>query len=63
MCNCENDEPLQQNSKGKYFLSLCLQTRTGLFSERYDLAGHKLRLSQTNYWDGYKGNREKINGL
>lgn len=36
----ENDEPLQQTGKGNYFSASCLQTRTGHFSERYDLAGH-----------------------
>lgn len=61
--HCENGEPLQQTGKGKYFPSSCLQTRTGHFSERYDLAGHKLCFSQTNYWVQYRGNREKFNGL
>lgn len=61
--NCEKNETLQQTGEGKYFASWCFQTNTGHFSERYDLAEHKLCFSQTDYWVQYRGNRVKFNGL
>lgn len=50
------DETLQQTGKGKQFDSSCLETKTGCFSERCDLAEHKLCFSQTDYWVQCRGN-------
>lgn len=52
------DETLQQTGKGEQLDYLCLEIKTGCFTERQDIAEHKLRFSQINYWVHCRGNGE-----